>query len=72
MWPSTASGPVKDRLSLLPACRREGAELAPTGRAVEFTEITPSGIVDGKMVEHRAERSTLEVLLQLDVAVPGY
>src|SRR4029453_7875471 len=37
----------------------------PTGTPVVFTEINVSRIVDGRMVEHWAERSTLEVLQQI-------
>ena len=36
-----------------------------TGRPVASTEINLSRIVDGRMVEHWAERSTLEVLQQM-------
>lgn len=39
--------------------------IPPTERSIVFTEINLSRIVDGKMVEHWAERSTLEVLQQL-------
>jgi predicted ester cyclase len=41
-----------------------------TGRPVVFTEINLSTISDGQMVEHWAERSTLEVMSQLG-AIPG-
>ena len=44
--------------------------VAPTGRPVVFTEINLSRIVDGRMAEHWAERSNLEVLQQIG-AVPG-
>lgn len=40
-----------------------------TGKPVVFTEINLSRIVDGRMVEHWAERSTLEVLQQIGGAV---
>jgi predicted ester cyclase/catechol 2,3-dioxygenase-like lactoylglutathione lyase family enzyme len=36
-----------------------------TGKPVVFTEINLSRVVDGRMVEHWAERSTLEVLRQI-------
>jgi predicted ester cyclase len=36
-----------------------------TGRLVVFTEINLSRIVDGRMVEHWAERSNLEVMQQI-------
>jgi predicted ester cyclase len=48
------------------------AGIQPTGRAVQFTEINLSRVVDGRLVEHWAERSNLEVLLQLGVSIPGY
>ena len=41
-----------------------------TGASVEFSEINLSRVVDGRMVEHWAERSTLEVLRQIG-ALPG-
>lgn len=46
--------------------------IEPTGRQIAFTEINLSRVVDGKMVEHWAERSNLEVLLQLGVDIPGF
>ena len=47
--------------------------IAPTGRPIVFTEINISRVVDGRMVEHWAERSNLEVMQQLGAvtAAPG-
>jgi predicted ester cyclase len=43
----------------------------PTGRLVEFREVNISRICDGLMIEHWAERSTLEVMTQIGALAPG-
>jgi predicted ester cyclase len=39
--------------------------MAPTGKEIVFREVNMSRVRDGRMLEHCAERSTLDVMQQL-------
>jgi len=39
--------------------------MAPTGKEIVFREVNMSRVRDGRMLEHWAERTTLDVMQQL-------